>query len=138
MIRHQCGVTLKPSKCTGNMNSNKCGHIQTQLDTSHPSVFAKQCSNQTAHTDTAGHKSSQCAHKTVLKPNGTHRHNRTQVIPMCSQNSARTKRHTETQPDTSHPNVLTKQRSNQTAHRDTTRHKSSQCVYKTVLEPNGT
>jgi len=73
-------------------------HIQTQADTTQPNVFTKQRSNEMAHTDTSWHNTAQRVHKTVLKWNGTYRPNQTQVIPMCSQNSAQMKRHiTQTQ-----------------------------------------
>ena len=133
----QCGVSWKPSKCEGNMN-NKCGHIQTQPDTRHPTMFTEQRSNEMAHTDTSWNKTSQCVHKTALKWNGTHRHKLTQDIPMCSQNSAQMKRHKQTQADIRHPNVFTKQLSNETAHTDTSWHKTSHCVHRTALKWNST
>jgi len=56
--------------------------------------------------DPTGHKPSQCVHKIVLKWNGTYGPNRTQAIPMCSQNSAQMKQQmTQTQ------NLLIKQSS---------------------------
>jgi len=116
MKRCQCGVTWKPSKRKGNMNNNKCGHIQTQPDTSHSTVLTEQRSSETAHRDTSWHKTSQHVHKTALKWNGTYRHKMTQQSPTCSQNSAQMKWHIETQADTRYPNMFTKQRLNETAH----------------------